>query len=112
MEKIKLKDGTLIEIIGATSNSFTCNVATSQEFTTAYDKLTPSNLQSYSIVNEAGEALAFFNDKEVKSARLEGGIATFDLRDVDLNAKKITAQQAEIELLKQCTKELSSVVYK
>lgn len=99
MEKIKLKDGTLIDIIGATSNSFTCNAATSQEFTTTYDKLTPSNLHSYSIVNEAGEALAFFNDKEVKAARLEGGIATFDLRDVDSTTKRIMALEETVDTL-------------
>lgn len=99
MEKIKLKDGTLIEIIGATSNSFTINSATSQEFKDTYDKLTASNLEEYCIVNEAGEELAFFKDKEVKSARLEGDIATFDLKDVDTTTKRIRALEETVDTL-------------
>lgn len=99
MENIKLKDGTLIEIIGATSNSVTTNAATSLEFKETYDKLTPANLRSYSIVNEAGEELAFFVDKEVKTARLEGNIATFDLRDVDLTSKRIAALEETVDTL-------------
>ena len=99
MEQIKLKDGTLIEIIGATSNSVTTNAATSQEFKDTYDKLTLSNLEEYSIVNDAGEELAFFRDKEVKSARLEGDIATFDLKDVDTTTKRIRALEETVDTL-------------
>ena len=99
MEQIKLKDGTLIEIIGATSNSFTINVATSQEFKDTYDKLTAINLEEYSIVNESGEELAFFKDKDVKSARLEGEIATFDLKDVDITTKRIKALEETVDTL-------------
>ncbi|WP_312371885.1 hypothetical protein [Lachnoclostridium sp.] len=99
MEQIKLKDGTLIEIIGATSNSFAINVTTSQDFKDTYDKLTTSNLEEYSIVNEEGEALAFFRDKEVKSARLDGDIATFDLKDVDTTTKRIRALEETVDTL-------------
>ena len=111
MEQIKLKDGTLIEIIGATSNSFTINVATSQDFKDTYDMLTASNLEEYCIVNEAEEELAFFRDKEVKSARLEGEIATFDLKDVDITTKRIRALEESNNVLTECILEMSQIVY-
>ncbi|HCL01857.1 MAG TPA: hypothetical protein DHW61_05480 [Lachnoclostridium phytofermentans] len=99
MEYIKLKDGTIIAIIGATSNSFTIIANTSQDFKDTYDNLKAKNLEEYSIVNEEGEALAFFKDKEVKSARLEGDIATFDLKDVDITTKRIKALEETVDTL-------------
>lgn len=112
MEKIKLKNGTLIDIVGATPVSITVNAPTRVEFDTAYDLLTEDNLSDYEIQTAAGTLVARYLNRKVCEATLKEGVAIFMLGLVDSNALKIAEQQAEIDLLKQCTKELSSVVYK
>lgn len=99
MEKIKLKDSTEIEIIGATSTSISIKASTSQMFTDAYAKLNESNLEQYTIVNELNEVLAVYNDKVIKSAKLEDGVAIFDLKDVDIVAKRIKALEDTVDTL-------------
>lgn len=107
MEKIILKDASEIVINGATSNTISIT-ATPRQFSDTYSKLTESNLSEFRLVNAAGEPLAIFKDKAVKSAHLENGIATYELKDVDLVAKKIAALEADNATLKNSITDLQA----
>jgi len=111
MEQIKLKDGTLVEIIGATSNSLSFDT-TEQSPEEIIAKLTEKNLERFEIINEAEESLHVYKDKKINFPYdVYEKSLTVNLVDVNVLEKQVKAQQAEIDLLKQCTKELSQIVF-
>lgn len=111
MEQIKLKDGTLIEIIGATSNSLSFDT-TEKSHTEIVAFLTEENLETFEIINEAEESLRVYKDKKIKFPYdVYEKSLTVNLVDVNVLEKQVKAQQTELDLLKQCTKELSQIVF-
>nr|DAF69108.1 MAG TPA: hypothetical protein [Bacteriophage sp.] len=99
MEKIKLKDGNLIEIIGATSNSLSFDT-TEKSHTEIAALLTEENLESFEIINEAGESLRVYKDKKIKYPYdVYEKTLTVNLVDVNVLEKRMRALEETVDML-------------
>lgn len=99
MEKIKLKDGTLVEIIGATSNSLSFDT-TEQSHTEIVSKLTEENLETFEIINEAEESLRVYKDKKIKFPYdVYEKSLTVNLVDVNLIEKRMRSLEETVDTL-------------
>lgn len=99
MEKIKLKDGTLIEIIGATSNSLSFDT-TEKSHSEIVALLTEENLESFEIINEAGESLHVYKDKKIKYPYgVYEKTLTVNLVDVNVLEKRMRSLEETVDTL-------------
>ncbi|MFT4005201.1 MAG: hypothetical protein QM683_05990 [Lacrimispora sp.] len=100
MDKIILKDGTIIEIEeSSNSDSFRKQFSDPQEYLTALAQLTQDNLSAYKVLNSAGFVCANLEKKEClkqtitviwdNGGALAGLDVTFNITDVNLVAKDI-----------------------
>lgn len=110
MDKIKLKNGTVIEIMeSSNSGSFRKQFSDLQEYLTTLAQLTQDNLSAYQVLNSAGAVTANPGNKECLTqavtalwdddGTLSGLDVTFNITDVDLMAKAIKDLQAGQEAL-------------
>lgn len=112
MEKIKLKDGTEIEIMnGATENCITVNCSTLEEVGVIADQLTDENLEKYKILNSAGLECATIENKHLESITIypDKGQTQFNLADVDMVAKRLEALESGQELQDEAITELAAM---
>lgn len=110
MEKMKVKDGTLHNIITAAPN-FVNMELTPEEFISTYGNLTEDNLSMYQILTDDGSVCAIYENKYVTEATIREGIATFVLGDVDKTAKRIKQLEESNYMLTECILEMSQIVY-
>lgn len=100
MDKIILKDGTIIEIEeSSNSGSFRKQFSDPQEYLTTLAQLTQDNLSAYKVLNSAGFVCANPEKKEClkqtiiaiwdNGGALAGLDVTFNITDVNLVAKDI-----------------------
>ncbi len=105
MDKIILKDGSIIEIKeSSNSDSFCKKFTDPQEYLRTLEKLTQDNLSAYQVQNSEGLTCANPVNKEcltqnVTALRSEDGIltgldVTFNITDVDMLAKAVKDIQA------------------
>ncbi|MBE5987158.1 MAG: hypothetical protein E7250_05470 [Paenibacillaceae bacterium] len=105
MDKIILKDGSIVEIKESSNGDSFCKTFTDpQEYLTTLAKLTQDNLSAYQVQNSAGLTCANPVNKEcltqnVTALRSEDGIltgldVTFNITDVDMLAKAVKDIQA------------------
>ncbi|MDD5935544.1 MAG: hypothetical protein PUC65_08315 [Clostridiales bacterium] len=100
MEKIVLKDGTEINITGATSNSVTIPY-NAETFMETYKLFTTENLEEYIIETETDAVMAIVKDKKVKSVMIEEDTVIIMLADVNLTEKKLTEMEQSMELIQE-----------
>nr|WP_295678758.1 hypothetical protein [uncultured Lachnoclostridium sp.]DAE05628.1 MAG TPA: hypothetical protein [Siphoviridae sp. cthL03] len=110
MEQIKLKDGTLHNIITAAPNFISMEL-TPEEFSNVYSVLTESNLSKYQILTDDGSVCAIYENKYVTEATIREGIATFVFGDVDTTSKRIKDLEESNSMLTECILEMSQIVY-
>lgn len=121
MDKIILKDGTIIEIEESSNGgSFRRQFSDPQEYLTTLAKLTQDNLSAYQVQNAAGLTCANPVNKECLSQEvkalwtdngtLAGLDVTFNITDVDLQAKAIKDLQAGQEVQDGAIVELAELV--
>ncbi|MEY8357316.1 hypothetical protein AALB39_28790 [Lachnospiraceae bacterium 54-53] len=110
MDKIILKDGTIVEIEESSNgNSFRIRFADPQEYLTTLAKLTQDNLSAYQVQNSEGLTSANPENKEcltqtvtpiwIDEGTLAGLDVTFNITDVDMLAKAVKDLQAGQEAL-------------
>lgn len=112
MEKIKLANGTELEILGgATSNSVSVNYEQLADLDTYVNNLTEDNLEEYSILNESGEVCTTLTNKYLSSISVNptDKVATFHLADVDMMAKRLAALEATQEIQDEAIVELAEM---
>ena len=105
MDKIKLKNGTTIEIMeSSNSGGFRKQFSNPQEYLTTLAQLTQDNLSAYQVLNSAGNVTANPENKECLTQAVtalwdDGGTlagldVTFHITDVDMLAKAVKDIQA------------------
>jgi len=105
MDKIILKDGTIIEIEeSSNTESFRVIFSDPQEYLTILAMLTQDNLSAYQIQNSAGLTCSNLGNKECltqsitavwsDNGTLSGLDVTFNITDVDLLAKAVKDLQS------------------
>ena len=112
MEKIKLKDGTEIEIMnGATENCITVKISTLEEVGVIADKLTDENLEEYKILNSSGLECCTLENKHLNSFTVytDKELTQFNLADVDMVAKRLEALESGQELQDEAIAELAAM---
>lgn len=112
MEKIKLKDGTEIEILGgATSNSVSVQYEQLADLDSCVNVLTEDNLEEFSILNESGEVCTTLTNKYLSSISINptDKVATFYLANVDMIAKRLAALEATQEIQDEAIVELAEL---
>lgn len=96
-DKLVLKNGTIIELeIGASLSAMTAVFADKATMVAAWDKLTPTNLASVSVVNSDGLTVGSYTDlvllePHMAGTALAGGTvrATFGLREKNETEKRL-----------------------
>ena len=105
MDKIILKDGTIVEIEeSSNTESFRVIFSDPKEYLTTLAMLTQENLSAYQIQNSAGLTCSNLENKECLTQRitdvwsdngtLSGLDVTFNITDVDLLAKAVKDLQS------------------
>ena len=115
MEKIKLLDGTIIEVNGGTtSNQFSITLENLDTLEDTIKSLTENNLETFELQTEDGNTLATLENKYFSKAIV---IATdnnynviFNLGDVDLVAKRLAQLEATQEEQDVALVELAEMV--
>ncbi|WP_312372056.1 hypothetical protein [Lachnoclostridium sp.] len=110
MEQIRLKDGTVHNILTAAPNFISMEISP-DEFASTYSTLTEDNLSMYQILTEDGSVCGIYTNKYVFEATIRDGIATFVLSDVDTTSKRIKDLEESNAMLTECILEMSQVVY-
>ena len=112
MEKIKLADGTEIEILGgATSNSVSVQYEQLADLDSYVDAFTEDNLEEFSILNESGEVCTTLTNKYLSSISINptDKVALFHLADVDMIAKRLAILEATQEIQDEAIVELAEI---
>lgn len=112
MEKIKLKDGTEIDIVnGATENCITVECSTLEEVGEIADQLTDENLEQYKILNSAGLECCTLENKHLESIIIypDKGQVQFNLVDVDMVAKRLEVLEVTQEVQDMAITELAEM---
>ena len=112
MEKIKLKDGTELEILGgATSNSVSVQYEQLADLDSCVNALTEENLEEFSILSESGEVCTTMTNKYLSNISInpEDKVATFYLANVDMIAKRLAALEATQEIQDEAIVELAEM---
>lgn len=123
MDKIKLKNGTEIEIEeSSNSGSFRKRFTDPQDYLTTLTQLTQDNLSTYQVLNSAGNVTANPENKECLTQAVtpiwtdEGTLAgldvTFNITDVDMLAKAVKDLQAGQETQDGAISDLGEAVGK
>ena len=103
MEKIKLNDGTTIEIESGSSEFKIATISNSVDEVIA--NFTDENLERFEILNESGEICAVYTQKHMKKlgAELteEGYLITISLGDVDIYDRVATLEKTLNALLSE-----------
>ena len=94
MEKIKLQDGTIIEVDGGTtSNQFSITVENLDNLETTIKSLSEENLESFELLSNTDETLSTFENMYLVRTMIEvcktGYTVTFILGNVDMVAKRL-----------------------
>lgn len=113
MEKMKLKDGTEIEIInGASENYITAECSALKEVETIADKLTDENLEEYKILNSSGLECRNLENKHLNSFTVypDKKQVQFHLTDVDMVAKRLEALETTQETQDEAITELAGII--
>lgn len=121
MDKIKLKNGSEIEIMeSSNSSSFRKQFSDPQEYLATLAQLTQDNLSAYQVLNSAGNVTANPENKECltqtvtatwgDAGALTGLDVTFNITDVDMLAKAVKDLQASQEVQDGAIEELAGVV--
>lgn len=110
MEKMKVRDGTLHNIVTVAPN-FVSMELTPNEFISTYSNLTEDNLSMYQILTDDGSVCAIYENKYVTEATIRDGIATFVLGDVDTTMKRVKELEESNSMLTECILEMSQIVY-
>ena len=112
MEKIKLSNGTEIEILsGATVNSFSVEYVTLEDVEKVIGQLTEENLVEIRVLNEKGAVCTIQHNKDLSEVHLDvkGKIATFTLSNVDMIAKRLAELEVTQELQDGAIMELAEL---
>ena len=120
MDKIKLKNGSIIEIEESSNGgSFRKRFTDPQEYLTTLTMLTQDNLSAYQVQNSAGLVCANPENKEcltqtvvplwADDGTLAGLDVTFNVTDVDVLAKTIRDLQAGQEIQDGAIEELAKI---
>ena len=112
MEKIKLKDGTELEICnGATENILTMQLTEENTLEKLVALMTEENLSEYKILTESGVECTTIKDKYVKTytVNTEENTVRFHLADVDLIAKRVAELEATQEMQDEAITELAAM---
>ena len=100
-EKLKLKDGTLLDLVGAEKYSLSI-VATPQTYANVLSKLTKDNLSAFQILNANGAVTTHDGNKEiVMPCHVYDTYTVFDLKDVDILAQKVAVLEAQVAALQK-----------
>lgn len=113
MEKMKLKDGTEIEIMnGAIENYITVVCNNMEEVGEIADNLTDENLEEYKILNSSGLECCTLENKHLESIIIypDKGYAQFNLTDVDMVAKRLEALETTQETQDEAITELAGII--
>ena len=121
MDKIILKDGTIIEIEESSNGcSFRIRFSDPQDYLTTLAKLTQDNLSAYQVQNSEGLTSARPENKECLTQKvvplrsdddaLIGLDVTFNITDVDMLAKAVKDLQAGQETRDGAIEELAGMV--
>lgn len=113
MEKIKLADGTELEILGgATSNNVSVQYEQLADLDSYVNAFTDENLEVFSILNEGGEACTTMTNKYLSNININptDKVATFHLADVDMIAKRLAELEATQEIQDEAIVELAEMV--
>ncbi len=114
-EKIVLKDGTEITIEnGAVENCVQVVLPDLDGFKELYAKFTESNLESYKILNADGLTCATLENKYLKNTVVEqvkdGFLISFNLADINMVDKRLTALESGQELQDGAIQDLGETV--
>jgi hypothetical protein len=121
MDKIILKNGTVIEIEeSSNSGNFRKAFTSAQEFISVLEELNQDNLSSYQIQNAAGLVCANPENKECLTQNvtavwtddgvLSGLDVTFYITDVDMRAKEINELQQDLAIHSEAISELAAII--
>ena len=112
MEKIKLANGTELEIMnGATIGAVTMPYETFGDVVSLTEQMTEENLSEYSILNDAGLTCTTQHDKYVSAIHIipADKTVTFTLSDVDMVAKRLDALEQTQEIQDEAIVELAEM---
>lgn len=115
MEKIKLLDGTIIEVNGGTtSNQFSITLENLDTLEDTIKSLTENNLETFELQTEDGNTLATLENKYFSNAVVtvtdNGYNVIFNLGNVDLVAKRLAQLEATQEEQDVALVELAEMV--
>lgn len=110
MEKIKLLDGTIMEVNGGTtSNQFSITVENLDTLEDILKSLTEENLEKFELLSELGDTLTTFENMYLSNGIIEVSSEenykiTFNLGNVDMVAKRLaqlesTQEEQDIALI-------------
>lgn len=112
MEKIKLADGTEIEILGgATSDSVSVQYEQLAVLDSYVNDFTEENLEEFSILNESGKVCTTMTNKYLSKISINptDKVATFHLGNVDMIAKRLAELEATQEIQDEAIVELAEI---
>ena len=115
MEKIKLQDGTIIEVNGGTtSNQFSITLENLDSLETTIQSLSEENLESFELLSNSDETLCIFENMYLVRTIVEeceaGYTVTFILGNVDMVAKRLAVLEATQEEQDEALVELAEIV--
>lgn len=112
MEKIKLSNGTELEILnGATIGAVSMPYTELSDVVALTEQMTEENLSEYSILNESGLTCTIQKNKYVSEIRINptDKAVTFVLADVDMVAKRLEALEQTQEIQDSAIVELAEM---
>ncbi len=112
MEKIKLKDGTELEIMNGAQEGSISMKASPEQASQTKKILTDENLEEIKILNDAGLECATYTNKHCPSfeCNTDAGITVFKIEDADLYSKRLNALKASQNDQDSAIEEIGSII--
>lgn len=99
MEKVKFNDGSVLENILETTNIYIKFQTSIEEAVNIFERLTDEALKKIETISKKDDVMNIFINKSKVSLAYEDGVATLNLKDIDITSLRLKALEDTIDTL-------------